>query len=68
MHEDSSVVSWITDYKDRPHFVCVESSVSYRQESSAALPQESVTYSTSQKSECVDTVCSILERERERER
>lgn len=42
MHEDSGVVSWITDYKDRPRFVCVESCVLDRQQSGKELPQETV--------------------------
>lgn len=48
MHEDSGVVSWITDYKDRPRFVCVESCVLYRQQSGKGLPQETVLLPTAQ--------------------
>lgn len=52
MHKGSNVVSWITDFKDRPHFVCVESSVSHRQLSSSASGDCTVTYSTSQVCVC----------------
>lgn len=38
MHLDSGLLSWITDYKGRPHFVCVVSSVSDRDQSSTGLP------------------------------
>ncbi len=48
MHKDSSVVSWITDYKDRTHFVCVESSVLDKQQSTVVKgpPQETIVLPT----------------------
>lgn len=48
MHKDSGVISWITDYKDGPHFVCVERSVLDRQQSSTGLPQETELLPTAQ--------------------
>lgn len=65
MQEVTGVASWITDDKDRPCFVCLESVVSDRQRSSytAASGDCTVTCSTSRTSECAgfDSVCLTLE-------
>ena len=64
--EDSGIVSWITDYKDRTHFVCVESSVLDRQQNSKGVSQETVLLPTAPvKCECgaYDTTYFILESE-----